>query len=180
MNSCRTVRDWFLNETEAGVFHIDGRIFHLKMAERNESILFPVSDSSAVPVGVSLIERVYAFVQCGLEDKILENASFLEERFLQLTRDREANLDPAFASKMLSLLERFDVLVGCLADKKEDRRFNNILRCFRRARAILTPQDQVCTASLQLSSFFLVYHRFVSELAFTAISAASVCIYCSF
>jgi hypothetical protein len=146
----RTVRDWFLSK-EAGVFYVNRDQFHLKMAERNEAIMFsapPLSpgDYSSLPAsaGVDLMERVCASVQCGLTASLLANASFLEQRFLQLCRDSqsEANPDPALASSALSLLQRLDSLAGRLEQNQDDRRVAILLRCLSQARAFFTPADQ--------------------------------------
>jgi hypothetical protein len=147
----RTVRDWFLNSQEAGPFYVDDRLFHLKMAERNEAIMFsapPLSpgDYSPLPAsaGVDLMERVCASVNCGFADTLLANASFLEQRFLQLSRDSQskANPDPALASSALSLLQRLDSLAGRLEQKQDDRRVAILLGCLSQARAVFTPAEQ--------------------------------------
>jgi hypothetical protein len=148
---CRTVRDWFLSEEEAGAFYVNRDLFHLKMAKRNEAIMFSVpplslGDYSPLPVaaGLDLMERVCASVQCGLIDTLLANASFLEQRLLQLGRDwqSEANPDPALASSALSLLQRLHSLAGSLEQKQHDRRVAILLRCLSQARALFTRADQ--------------------------------------
>ena len=148
---CRTIRDWFLSKEEAGEFYVNRDLFHLKMAERNEAIMFSAAPMSPgdysplpIPAGVDLVERVCASVHCGLIDTLLANASFLEQRFLQLCRDwqSEANPDPATASTALSLLQRLDSLAGRLEHKQDDRRVAILLRCLSQARAIFTPADQ--------------------------------------
>jgi hypothetical protein len=150
---CRTVRDWFLSKEQAGEFYVNRDLFHLKMAERNEAIMFsapPLSlgDYSPLPAsaGLDLIERVCASVHCGLTDTLLANASFLEQRFLQLSRDwqSEANPDPALASSALSLLQRLDLLAGRLEQKQDDRRVAILLRCLSLAPAVFTPQASYC------------------------------------
>ena len=148
---CRTLRDWFFSKEEAGEFYVNRDLFHLKMAERNEAIMFsapPLSpgDYSPLPAsaGVDLMERVCASVNCGLIDTLLANASFLEQRLLQLSRDwqSEANPDPALASSALSLLQRLDSLAGRLEHKQHDRRVAILLRCLSQARAVFTTADQ--------------------------------------
>ncbi len=148
---CRTVLDWFLSKEEAGPFYVNRDLFHLKMAERNEAIMFSASplspgDYSPLPAsaGLALMERVCASVQCGLADTLLANASFLEQRFLQLARDwqSEVNPDPALASSALSLLQRLDSLAGRLEQKQNDRRVSILLRSLSQARACFTPADQ--------------------------------------
>jgi hypothetical protein len=148
---CRTLRDWFFSKEEAGEFYVNRDLFHLKMAERNEAIMFsapPLSpgDYSPLPVsaGLDLMERVCASVHCSLTDTLLTNASFLEQHFQQLSRDwqSEANPDPALASSALSLLQRLDSLAGKVKEKRDDRRVAILLRCLSQARAVFTPPDQ--------------------------------------
>jgi hypothetical protein len=164
----RTVRDWFLNSQEAGPFYVDDRLFHSKMAERNEAIMFsaaPLSpgDYSPLPAsaGVDLMERVCASVHCGLADTLLANASFLEQRLLQLCRDwqSEANPDPALASSALSLLQRLDSLARRLEHKQHDRRVAILLRCLSQARALLTPADQASYCFFVSIRYWLVILR---------------------
>jgi hypothetical protein len=140
-----------MNSEAAGLFYLDDRVCHLKMAQRNEAIMFfklPASPGDYSPLsaamGTTLIERVCSSVQCGLADTLLANASFLEQLFQQLSRDwqSEANPDPALASSALSLLQRLDLLAGRLEQKQGDRRIAILLRCLSRARAVFTPADQ--------------------------------------
>jgi hypothetical protein len=148
---CRTVRDWFLSKEEAGEFYVNRDLFHLKMAERNEAIMFsapPLSPAAYSPLpasaGLDLVERVCASVHCGLIDTLLANASFFEQRFLQLCHDwqSEANPDPALASLALSLLQRLDSLAGHLEHKRDDRRVAILLRCLSQARVLFKSADQ--------------------------------------
>jgi hypothetical protein len=140
-----------MNSEAAGLFYLDDRVCHLKMAERNEAIMFsapPLSpgDYSPLPAsaGLDLMERVCASVHCGLTDTLLANASSLEQRFLQLSRDwqSEAKPDPALAFSALSLLQRLDSLAGRLEQKQDDRRVAILLRCLIQARALFAPADQ--------------------------------------
>ena len=165
---CRTVRDWFFNKEEAGEFYVNRDLFHLTMAERNEAIMFsaaPLSpgDYSPVPAsaGLDLMERVCASVHCGLIDSLLANASFFEQRLLQLCRDwqSEANPDPALASSALSLLQRLDSLAGRLEQKQHDRRVAILLRCLSQARAIFTPADQASYCFFVSIRYWLVILR---------------------
>jgi hypothetical protein len=134
-----------MNSEAAGLFYLDDRVCHLKMAKRNEAIMFvklPASpgDYSPLPaaIGTTLMERVCSSVQCGLADTLLANASSLEQHFLQLSRhwQSEANADPALASSALSLLQRLDSLAGRLEHKQDDRRVAILLRCLSQARAL--------------------------------------------
>jgi hypothetical protein len=140
-----------MNRKAAGLFYLDDRVCHMNMAERNEAIMFTESAASLgnfspLPAasGISLIERVCASVHCGLADTLLANASFLEQRFLQLFRDwqSEAKPNPALASSALSLLRRLDSHVGCLEEKQSDRRVVILLQGLSQARAIFTPPQQ--------------------------------------
>jgi hypothetical protein len=167
-----------MNGEAAGEFYLDDRLFHIKMAERNEAIMFfapPASTGDFFPLlasaGISLIDRVFASVQCGLADTLLANASSLEQRFLQLSRDWQSvvNPDPALASSALSLLQRLDSLAGSLEQKQDDRRIAILLRCLSQARAFFTPTDQAsycyCLV-LVYKSFFVnfVEYLFLAKL----------------
>jgi hypothetical protein len=167
-SSLRTVRDWFMNGEAAGLFYLDERVCHMKMAERNEAIMFVeppafLGDYSPLPAstGITLIDRVCASVQCGLADTLLANASFLEQCFLQLSRDWqiEADPDPALASSALSLLQRLDSLAGRLEQKQDDRRVAILLRCLSQARAIFTRPDKAsCSLLCSISVLHFKLH----------------------
>jgi hypothetical protein len=140
-----------MNGEAAGLFYLDDRVCHMEMAERNEAILFvepPASLRDFFPLvastGITLMDRVCASVQCGLADTLLANASFLEQRLLQLSRDwqSEAIPDSALASSALSLLQRLDVLAGRLDLIRDDRRVAILLRCLSQARALFTRPDK--------------------------------------
>ncbi len=140
-----------MNSEAAGLFYLDDRVCHLKMAERNEAIMFlkpPASPEDYSPLsaamGITLIECVCSSVQCSLADTLLASASSLEQHFLQLSRhwQSEANPDPALASSALSLLQRLDSLAGRFEQKQHDRRVAILLQCLSQARALFTPPDQ--------------------------------------
>jgi hypothetical protein len=132
------------------VFYINDRLFHMKMAERNEAIMFsapPTSPNDYTPLhpsaGFALMERVCTSVQCGLVDTLLSQASFVQRCFPQLYRDQfDDNFHSPNASKILSLLARLDLLAQHLDQKKDDRRATAILRCFQQTRATFTAPDQ--------------------------------------
>jgi hypothetical protein len=183
---CRTARDWFWSKEEAGKFYVNRDLFHLKMAERNEAIMFSVpplspgdysplpasaglnlmEDYSPLPAsaGLNLMERVCASVHCGLVDTLLANTSFLEKRFLQVLRDWQSESDPnsALPSMAMSLLQRLDSLsrAGRITQKQDDRRVAILLRCLSQARALITPRDQASGCLYFLISYRLYIFRF--------------------
>jgi hypothetical protein len=161
-----------MNGEAAGLFYLDDRVCHLKMAERNEAIMFfklPTSPGDYFPLpaamGTTLIERVCSSVQCGLADTLLANASCLEQLFQQIFRDwqSEVNPDSALASSALSLLRRLDSLAGHLKQKQDDRRVAILLRCLSQARALFTPPDLASGCLYVLIRYWLKIFRFYSQ-----------------
>jgi hypothetical protein len=158
-----------MNREAAGLFYLDDRLCHLKMAERNEAIMFlqlPASHGDYFPLpsamGITLIERVCSSVKCGLADTLLANASSLEQHFQQLSRhwQSEANPDSTLASSALSLLQRLDSLAGRLDQKRDDRRVAILLRCLSQARAVFTLPDQVIGCLYFSIRYWLLILRF--------------------